>query len=131
MGTYHRGRLFYYPKVDGLLLRMHEDYERSNVRYFVQWIPRSSVASHFVGQAPFGALARIREAQANSVEDAVHVVTTVRGRSSATLAVSPASQESAPCVVAVLESALTAGQLAQVVYISTDDPSSKLHSSLE
>ena len=79
-----------------------------------------------LGQSKHTAPKRIRNDQALSAEEALHVVYTFRGSTGAVIAVSPHSSESTESQIVALKSNCTEAALAAIEHYATDDPSHKL-----
>ena len=82
------------------------------------------------GQAHYRAAAEVRNSACFNDEDSLRRVLTIRGRTSAVLAMVPVRGEDATTIADVLKLKFSTAALHQVRYVSTDSPSLKLFQEL-
>ena len=83
------------------------------------------------GQAPYRATKEVRNSACFGDDRALRRILTIRGRTSAVLAMEPVAGEDAPRVCEVFRSCFSVKALTQIKYVSTDTPSAKLFAELK
>ena len=118
-------------EVEGLRQRIFNTLERDGEFEALSIDGTLKLCMTLQGQATYRASAQIRNSACFGDEAALRRILTIRGRTSAVLAMQAVGCEDAATVREVFESCFSPRALMQIKYVSTDSPSSKLYAELK